>query len=91
MPEGPSLVILKEELQPFKGKKIIEVTGNSKENISQLKGRKIEDFKTWGKHFLICFKDITLRIHFMLFGKYSINEKKANSGSDRLTIQKRRD
>ena len=76
MPEGPSLVILKEELQPFKGKKIIEVTGNSKENISQLKGRKIEDFKTWGKHFLICFKDITLRIHFMLFGKYSINEKK---------------
>ena len=78
MPEGPSLVILKEELQPFKGKKILAVSGNSKENIQQLKGKKIEDFKTWGKHFLVCFKGVTLRIHFMLFGKYSINEKKPN-------------
>jgi endonuclease-8 len=76
MPEGPSLVILKEELQPFKGKKIVTVTGNSKENIQQLQGQKIIDFKTWGKHFLICFKDVTLRIHFLLFGKYTINEKK---------------
>ena len=76
MPEGPSLIILKEEVQSFKGKKILEVTGNSKENIQQLKGKKILDFKTWGKHFLICFKDTTLRIHFLLFGKYSINEKK---------------
>ena len=76
MPEGPSLVILKEELASFKGKKIIEVSGNSKENIQQLEGQKIIDFKTWGKHFLICFKGVTLRIHFLLFGKYSINEKK---------------
>jgi len=76
MPEGPSLVILKEELASFKGKKVIEVSGNSKENIQQLKGQKIIDFKTWGKHFLICFKGVTLRIHFLLFGKYSINEKK---------------
>ena len=76
MPEGPSLVILKEELQSFKGKKVLEITGNSKENIQQFKGQKILDFKTWGKHFLICFKGVTLRIHFLLFGKYSINEKK---------------
>ncbi len=47
MPEGPSLVILKEELFSFKGKKIIEVSSNSKENIQQLKGLKILDFKTW--------------------------------------------
>lgn len=85
MPEGPSLVILKEELQSFKGKKILEVIGNSKENIQQLKGKKIEDFKSWGKHFLICFKGLTLRIHFLLFGKYSINEKK--STPTRLGLQ----
>src|SRR5688572_30937843 len=76
MPERPSLVILKEELASFKGKKVIEVSGNSKENIKQLKGKKIIDFSTWGKHFLICFKGVTLRIHFLLFGKYTINEKK---------------
>ncbi len=29
MPEGPSIVILKEIVQNFKGKKVIEVDGNS--------------------------------------------------------------
>jgi endonuclease-8 len=33
------------------------------------------NFKSWGKHFLICFKKFSVRIHFMLFGSYSINEK----------------
>ncbi|HVG13694.1 MAG TPA: DNA-formamidopyrimidine glycosylase family protein [Chitinophagaceae bacterium] len=74
MPEGPSLVILKEEVQAFAGLKIIDVSGNSKENIQQLKGQKIIEFKTWGKHFLVCFKNLTLRIHFLLFGKYTIND-----------------
>jgi endonuclease-8 len=30
MPEGPSIVLLKEEVQQFVGKKIIAVKGNSK-------------------------------------------------------------
>lgn len=76
MPEGPSLVILKEELQPFKGKKILSVEGNSKQDIQRLKGQKILDFKTWGKHFIIEFKKFSVRIHFMLFGKYTINDKR---------------
>ena len=57
MPEGPSIVILKEAVQPFKGNKIVEVTGNSKLNIDRLTGKVIIDFKSWGKHFLICFED----------------------------------
>jgi endonuclease-8 len=75
MPEGPSIVILKELVQPFIGKKIISVTGNSKQDIQRLAGQKIIDFRSWGKHFLVCFKKFTIRIHFMLFGSYSINEK----------------
>jgi endonuclease-8 len=76
MPEGPSIVILKEQVQAFKGKKIAAVTGNSKQDIQRLAGKKIIDFKSWGKHFLICFKGFTVRIHFMLFGSYRINEPK---------------
>lgn len=76
MPEGPSIVILKEALQEFKGKKILSVTGNSKQDIQSLAGQKIMDIKSWGKHFLLCFKSFTVRIHFMLFGSYSINEKR---------------
>jgi endonuclease VIII len=76
MPEGPSIVILKEEVQPFIGKKIIKVEGNSKQDIQRLSGKTIIDFKSWGKHFLICFEDFTVKIHFMLFGSYKINGQK---------------
>lgn len=77
MPEGPSIVILKELVEPFVGKKIKEASGNTtKINLELLKGKTITDFKSWGKHFLICFKNFTVRIHFMLFGSYRINETK---------------
>lgn len=77
MPEGPSIVILKEEVQAFKGKKVLQVSGNSKEAIKRLEGQKITDFKSWGKHFLICTKSFSIRIHFLLFGSYTINTVKS--------------
>lgn len=76
MPEGPSIVILKEEVQLFKGKRIVNARGYSKIDKSLLKNKKVIDFKTWGKHFLICLPQVTIRIHLLLFGKYLINEKK---------------
>ncbi|HEY4062538.1 MAG TPA: DNA-formamidopyrimidine glycosylase family protein [Puia sp.] len=75
MPEGPSIVILKELVQSFSGKKILAATGNTKVDITPLTGAKIIAFKSWGKHFLICLPRLTVRIHFMLFGSYSINEQ----------------
>jgi endonuclease VIII len=84
MPEGPSIVILKEEVQPFIGKKIISVEGNSKQDIQRLFEQEIIDFKSWGKHFLICFKEFTVKIHFMLFGSYKINEQKDRAPRLRL-------
>ncbi|HEX8331387.1 MAG TPA: DNA-formamidopyrimidine glycosylase family protein [Segetibacter sp.] len=76
MPEGPSIVILKELVPQFIGKKVLKVEGNSKQDIQRIEGKKIVDFRSWGKHFLIQFKDFSIRIHFMLFGSYRINEKK---------------
>ena len=76
MPEGPSIVILKEAVQAFKGQKVIEVAGNTKIDKDRMKGKRIVDFKSWGKHFLICFPKFSIRIHFMLFGSYRINEEK---------------
>ena len=76
MPEGPSIVILKEAVQQFRGRKILEVSGNTKTELPVLKNQVIVDFKSWGKHFLICFKTFSIRIHFMLFGTYRINEHK---------------
>src|SRR5687768_9900145 len=77
MPEGPSIVILKEEVKAFKKQKVLAATGNSKAvEFEQLKGKTVRDFKSWGKHFLICFDDRYLRIHFLLFGTYRINTTK---------------
>ena len=76
MPEGPSIIILKEAVQLFKGQKVIRVAGNTKIAKERMEGQKIVDFKSWGKHFLICFPKFTTRIHFMLFGSYRINEDK---------------
>ncbi len=77
MPEGPSIVILKEAVQSFVGQKIVMAEGNSKKiDFARLTSARIIDFKSWGKHFLICFKDFTIRIHFLLFGSYRINEDK---------------
>lgn len=85
MPEGPSIVILKEEAQEFEGQKVIAAEGNSKVDVTRAEGKKILALKTWGKHFLICFDGFTIRIHLMLFGSYRINERKASP--PRLSLQ----
>jgi len=85
MPEGPSIVILKEEAWKFKGKKVLEVSGNSKVDQSRLADQKVIALQSWGKHFLICFPGFTVRIHFLLFGSYRIDEKKSDA-SPRLSF-----
>lgn len=79
MPEGPSIVILKEEVQKFTRRKITSVSGNSKIDQSRLDGQKVLEFKSWGKHFLICFSGFTLKIHFLMFGSYRIDEEKPDT------------
>lgn len=76
MPEGPSIVILKEAVKGFKGKKVIKITGNTKVDFSGLLNQKINGFKSFGKNFFVCFSKAAIKVHFMLFGSYRINERK---------------
>ncbi|MEO5905913.1 MAG: DNA-formamidopyrimidine glycosylase family protein [Saprospiraceae bacterium] len=77
MPEGPSIVILKEEVAKFTAKKVLEVEGNTRTiEIEALLNKKVVAFKTWGKHFLICFPKFTIRVHFLLFGSLAIDTPK---------------
>ena len=77
MPEGPSIVIVKENIQQFAGKKILEVTGNAKIELERINGQKLLWIKTWGKHLLLGFEGFTVRIHFLMFGSYLIDETKS--------------
>ncbi|MEO6103465.1 MAG: DNA-formamidopyrimidine glycosylase family protein [Pseudoxanthomonas sp.] len=76
MPEGPSIVILREQAAAFSGRKVLHVSGNSKQDIGRMLDRKVLSVRSWGKHFLLEFSGFSLRIHFMLFGSYRINEGK---------------
>jgi endonuclease-8 len=87
MPEGPSVVILKEEVQPFAGKMVLEAAGNTKIQLNTITGRKVREFKSWGKHFLICFDGFALRIHFLMWGSYRINEERQLSPRLKLVFE----
>jgi endonuclease-8 len=77
MPEGPSIVILKEQATPFLGRTITRVAGNTTIEKERLAGQRIEGIRSWGKHFLLELPDFSLRVHFMLFGSYRIDEAKS--------------
>jgi len=85
MPEGPSLVILKELAADFAGKTIVCAEGNSKIDKERLVGHKIKSLRTWGKHFLIELPGFAVRIHFLMFGSYAIDARK--DAVPRLSLQ----
>lgn len=86
MPEGPSIVILKEDVTQFIGQKVISVSGTSTIDQIRLKNQTIISFKSWGKHFLICFENFTLKVHLLMFGTYRINDRKETIPKLNLTF-----
>ncbi len=77
MPEGPSLVILREETARFEGQQIVSAHGNTAAlDPARLDRQPILSLRTFGKQFIIELPDMALRIHFMLFGSYRIDERK---------------
>lgn len=81
--EGPSLVIAKEELTPFLGKKILKVSGNTKQPKELIKSRTLSRIETWGKVLFLFFAaprrpTIVTKTHFMMFGSYRIDDPRPN-------------
>lgn len=82
MPEGPSILILKEKLLQFKGKKVLDANGYAKGfDAEMLIGKTLKDIKTWGKHTLLVFPKFAVRVHLMLFGSYYINDRPKKNAS----------
>jgi endonuclease-8 len=76
MPEGPSLVILREAAAKFEGKVVRRVEGNSSLDLTRMLRKKVLSLRTWGKHFLIEFDGFAMRVHLLMFGTYCIDSRK---------------
>jgi endonuclease VIII len=91
--EGPSLFLAAEQLQPFAGKRIESVAGNSTIGIQRLAGLKVKTIFAWGKHLVFQFDSFALRVHFMLWGTFaatvrgrSVTGDYRRSGAPRLVL-----
>jgi endonuclease-8 len=77
VPEGPSIVILKEEARRLVGRRILAVEGNTTTiDKARLVGQRIVAVRSWGKHFLIELPTFSVRIHLLMFGSYRIDGRK---------------
>ena len=68
--EGPSLFLAAEQLQPFAGKKVLRVDGNTTIGKDRLKSEKVKEIFSWGKHLIFQFDDFALKVHFLLYGSF---------------------
>lgn len=91
MPEGPSIVILKEEAAGFVGKTIRAAEGNSRLDKTPLVGQRILSIRSFGKQLLIELPSLTIRIHLMMFGSYRINERTDRPPRLRLSFARGRE
>ena len=76
MPEGPTIVLMKEDLQKFVGKKVIETDGSEVSQTPEIKGQILREIKTFGKQTYLIFDTIIFKIHLLMFGSYSLYKRK---------------
>jgi endonuclease-8 len=79
---------LKEETRRFVGQRIVHAEGNTSAiDKARLVDQRILSLRTWGKHFLIELPELVLRIHFLLFGSYRVDEKRDRPPRLGLTME----
>lgn len=88
MPEGPSILYLKDQLQPFKGKIVKKAGGYGPMPTAWIKGKKLINIESWGKHLLLIFSNGIVKVHLGLFGDVLINERKKVNRSFYLEFAK---
>lgn len=76
MPEGPSILFLKNKLQRFKGKIVSEVSGEAEIDQSIFEKALLIDIQTFGKSFLFLFKEFFLAIEITAVGNLLVNKQK---------------
>lgn len=86
MPEGPSILLMKENLQKFAGKKVLESQGNAKFDKEVLENKTLKEIRTFGKQTYLVFSKVVVRIHLLMFGSYSVVEQTKPDKNLRLSL-----
>lgn len=79
MPEGPSIVLLREEIAHFSGKIIRRAEGNAKIDMQRLPGKRVKSIRSFGKQTLIELPGFAIRIHLLMFGSYRVDERRESA------------
>lgn len=87
MPEGPTILLMKEDLQKFAGKKVIDVFGDANFEKEPLKGEILREIKTFGKQTYLVFDEFAIRIHLLMFGSYIVDEHLQSEKNLRLGLK----
>lgn len=86
MPEGPSILLMKEDLQKFAGEKVVDINGSAVSDKKLFIHHTLKEIRTFGKLTFLVFEKYSFRIHLLMFGSYSLSEKKHISDSLRLAL-----
>lgn len=81
MPEGPSILFLRNKLTRYKNKIVSEASGYGEMDKSKIVKVKLLDIDTYGKNLLFVFKDFFVGVHLGLFGSMLINKRKKVNAS----------
>lgn len=74
--EGPSIHRLADRLEPLEGQRIEEATGNARQPIGELEGRRIERVRAVKKRLVVETDGPAAVVHFYMYGTYRINERR---------------
>jgi endonuclease-8 len=75
--EGPSLIILREQAQKFLGQRVVGCESVLPVvDCANITGQKLTALNSFGKHFLMSFGGLHLRVHFLMFGSCWLDERR---------------
>ena len=83
--EGPTVRAIADKMSGFREKEVLSASGNTKIEKQRAEGEKVRAIFSRGKNLLIKFRDFSIRIHFLMYGSYRINEDREGM-SPRLSL-----
>ena len=86
MPEGPTILLMKEDLLKMAGKKVTRAEGSILTDKNFVVGETLKEIRTYGKLTFLVFDEFSFRVHLLMFGSYSLVEKKHLSHTLRLAL-----